>query len=462
VKFTSSAIAWVFAICCGVQTCFIEGARAQNVCRVEQRSGAGIQAAIDACYAKGGGVALVPAGLLVSGPIWLKDNVELRLEPGALIQMSRKTEDWPKGVQALVNARDVKHIAVTGQGTFDGNATWTYEDIKRPDVDIADEQANAARAGVEMKRYYRSGEVQKYLFVLHGSQDIRLEGITIKNAPLWNVKLRDCDRVWIRGVYVFSDLEKGVNSDGIDIVSSSNVTISDSTIVTGDDAICLKTGDMREVGVVRPTENVLVTNCILSSSSTPMMIGTETHADIRHVLFSNIVVRDSNKVLGINVQDGAVVSDVRFSNVTFETNRRHWNWWGNAEVMKIVLRKRTPESRLGKIEHIVVDGLQGTARGTSVIAGHVERPLNDIKVSNLRVRMLAENKPDKRATHGFVFQDVKDLTLQDVQLEWDTELPEPMWQSSLMLKNIDGLDLRGWKGKAAKKGVPAIVKKNVR
>lgn len=461
-KFTGSAIAWVFAIVCGVQVSFLKNANAQNVCRVEQRNAASIQAAIDACSAKGGGVALVAPGTIISGPIWLKNNVELRLEPGAVVQMSRNPKDWPKGEQALVNARDAKNISVTGQGTFDGAATWTYEDIKRPDIDIAEEQANAARSGVEMKRYYRSGDVQKYLFVLEGSQDIRLEGITIKNAPLWNVKLRDCNRVWIRGVYVFSDLEKGVNSDGIDIVSSSNVTISDSTIITGDDAICLKTGDMREVGIVRPTENVLVTNCILSSSSTPMMIGTETHADIRHVLFSNIVVRDSNKVLGINVQDGGTVSDVRFTNVTFETNRRHWNWWGNAEVMKIVLRKRTPDSRLGKIEHIVVDGLQGTARGTSVIAGHLERPLNDIKVSNLHVRMMAENKADKRATHGFVFQDVKDLVLQDIQLQWDTESPEPKWESSLVLKNIDGLDLRGWKGKAAKKGVPAIVKQHVR
>ena len=137
-----------------------------------------------------------------------------------------------------------------------------------------------------------------------------------------------------------------------------------------------------------------------------MMIGTETHADIRHVVFSNIVVRDSNKVFGINVQDGGTVSDVRFHNVTFETNRRHWNWWGSAEVMKFVLKKRTPESRLGRIEHITVDGAQGTARGTSLVAGHAERTLEDITVSNLRVRMLAENKPDKRATHAMVFERV--------------------------------------------------------
>ena len=150
-------------------------------------------------------------------------------------------------------------------------------------------------------------------------------------------------------VLLYSDLERGVNSDGIDIVSTSDVLIADSIIATADDAICLKTVDLggRGAGTIRPTENVVVNNCILTSSSAAMMIGTETHADIRHVLFSNIIVRNSNKVFGINVQDGATVSDVRFVNVTFETNRRHWNWWGSAELMKVVLKKRTAQSRLG-------------------------------------------------------------------------------------------------------------------
>ena len=44
----------------------------------------GIQAAIDACASRGGGVAYVPPGEYVSGPLWLKDNVELRLEAGAV------------------------------------------------------------------------------------------------------------------------------------------------------------------------------------------------------------------------------------------------------------------------------------------------------------------------------------------------------------------------------------------
>jgi hypothetical protein len=400
----------------------------------------------------------------VSGPIWLKDGVELRLEAGAVVRMSHDKADWPSGARALVNAKGVRNVAVTGRGTFDGAAQWVYAPVRGPDVEIAEEQENARRAGVEMKRYYRTGAVQKYLFVLQDTEDIRIEGVTITNAPLWNVRLQDCDRVWIRGIYLHSDLERGVNSDGIDIVSSSNVTVSDSVIVTADDAIVLKTEslDPTPVRPVRPVENVLVTNSILGSSSTPMMIGTETHADIRHVLFSNIVVRDSNKVFGINVQDGATVSDVRFQNVTFETRRRHWNWWGSAEVMKFVLKRRTPDSRLGRIEHVSVDGVQGTARGTSLVAGHAERPLRDINVSDLQVRMLAEQRPDTRATHALVFERVEGLTLRNVEVEWDRENPEPGWQSALVLRDVEGLVLEGFRGEAGRSGFPALVKERVR
>ncbi len=367
-----------------------------------------MQAAIDACSAKGGGVAYLPPGEYITGPLWLKNNVELRLEAGATIALSRNPADWPSGVPALINSQGARNIAITGRGTIDGQAQYEYVDARGTDGEIRDEIEIARKAGVEMKRYYRTG-VQKYNVVLRDSQEIRIENVRLMNAPLWTVRLQDCDRVWIRGVYIYSDLEKGVNADGIDIVSTSNVSISDSTIVTADDAIVLKTQAWRSGGgagatprPVKPTENITVTNCILTSSSTAMMIGTETNADIRHVVFSNIVVRNSNKVFGINVQDGATVSDIRFQNVTFELNRRHWNWWGSAEVFKFVLKKRSPQSALGRIENVTIDGAGGTARGTSLISGQAERPLENIAIRGLRVRMLPEDRPDKRATHGIV------------------------------------------------------------
>ncbi len=443
---------------------------AQPFCTVEKPSTEAVQAAIDACSAKGGGVAYLPPGQYTTGPLWLKDNVELRLEAGATITLSQNAADWPSGVPALLNSNGAKNIAVTGRGTIDGNAQYEYADMRRLDIEIEAEIEKARKAGVEIKRYYRTG-VQKYIMVLRDSQQIRIEGVRLVNAPLWTVRLQDCDQVWIRGVYVYSDLEKGVNADGIDIVSTSNVLISDSIIITADDAICLKTQTWPSRGAtdqpkrpVRPTENITVTNCILSSSSTPMMIGTETHADIRHVVFSNIVVRDSNKVFGINVQDGGTVSDVRFQNVTFELNRRHWNWWGSAEVFKFVLKKRTPESPLGRIENIAIDGAQGTARGTSLIAGHAERPLDNITIQGLRLKMLPENTPDKRATHAMVIEGVQGLTLRDVQVAWDRQSPEPAWGSALVLRDVEGLRMEGFRGLAGSMNteVPAVLRERVK
>ena len=448
---------------------FTSALLAQSRCVVEKPTTQGIQAAIDACSTRGGGVAYLPPGQYTTGPLWLKDNVELRLEAGATISLSQNPADWPEGSRALVNSRGAKNIAITGRGTIDGNARYEYAPMRGVDPEIKEEIENARKAGVEMKRYYRTG-VQKYLLVLQDSSEVRLEGVRLINSPLWTIRLQDCDQVWIRGVYVYSDLEKGVNADGIDIVSSSNVLISDSIITTADDAICLKSEAMRNRSgantsrPVRPTENVTVSNSILSSSSTAMVIGTETYADIRHVLFSNIVVRNSNRAFGINVQDGGTVSDVRFENVTFELNRRHWNWWGSAEVFKFVLKKRTPESPLGRIENITIDGAQGTARGTSLVAGHVDRPLKNITIEGLRVKMLAENQPDKRATDAIVIERVDGLTLRDVKVDWDDRPAEPSWGSALVLRDIDGLEMNGFRGRSGSRdaSVPTVRKERVK
>jgi hypothetical protein len=444
--------------------CLAAAAAAQPLCMVEKPSAQGIQAAIDACSARGGGVAYLPPGEYVTGPLWLKDNVELRLEAGAVIALSHNPADWPPGAPAILNSQGEKNIAITGRGTIDGKARYEFTAARGLDPEIAVETEIARKAGVDTRRYYRTG-VQKYAIVLRESSEIRIEGVRIVNSPLWTLRLQDCDQVWIRGVYIYSDLEKGVNADGIDIVSTSNVSISDSTIITADDAICLKTEAWRgATGPVRRTENITVSNCILSSSSTPMVIGTETYADVRHVLFSNIVVRDSNRVFGINVQDGAVVSDVRFQNVTFETRRRHWNWWGSAEVFKFVLKKRSADSRLGRIENVTIDGAQGVARGTSLIAGHADRPLENIAVQNLRVKILPEDRPDKRATHAIIIERVDGLTLRNIDVEWDERSPEPAWGSALVLRDVSRLILSDFRGRAGSKDaeIPAIVRVRVK
>jgi hypothetical protein len=313
------------------------------------------------------------------------------------------------------------------------------------DPEIAREIEIARAAGVDMRRYYRVG-VQAYMFILNNCRNVLLRDVSIVHAPLWSVRLNDCDRVHVDGVHIYSDLEKGVNADGIDIVSSRNVTIANSIIETADDAIVLKSIG-RNGEPARPTENVTVTNCVLTSSSTALMIGTETEADIRHVLFNNCVIRNSNKGFGINVQDGAVVSDVIVSNLTIETGRRHWNWWGSAEMCKLVLKKRTPASRLGAIRDIVIDNVIAHPRGTSTIVGHADQPIEHVRLSNVDITMLPENAPDKRATHALYLEQVRGAEIRNLSVRWSGTLVEPDWQSALLLRRVSEFDIESFTGR---------------
>lgn len=419
------------------------GLRAQNA------TGA-CQAAIDACAAAGGGTVRVPPGEYSVGMLQLKDNVTLHVEAGATLCLMQDTALFPRGRRAMVFAENASNIGLTGRGTLDGLAQYEFVAMRGVDPEIAREIETARSAGVDMRRYYRVG-VQTYMVILNNCRNVLLRDIAIVHSPLWNVRLNDCDRVRVDGVHIFSDLEKGVNADGIDIVSSRNVAISNSTIETGDDAIVLKTIG-RDGQPARPTENVTVTNCVLTSSSTALMIGTETEADIRHVLFDNCVIRNSNKGFGINVQDGATVSDVIVGNLTIETGRRHWNWWGSAEMCKLVLKKRTAASRLGAIRDILVDTIVAHPRGTSTITGDLDRPIENIRLSNIDLTMLPENAPDKRATDAIRLEHVRGARLRDVSVRWSEEAAEPMWRSALVLRRVTDVEVAGFTGR---QGIPA-------
>ena len=426
------------------------GQRADNATTSFQR-------AIDSCTAAGGGTVRVPPGDYTVGMIELKDNVTLDLDAGATLFLSQDNTQFPRGRRAMIFAENARNVAVTGRGTLDGLAQYVFTEMRGVDPEIADEIAIARAAGVDMRRYYRTG-VQTYMFILNGCHNVLLRDISIVHSPLWNVRLNDCDRVQVRGLYIYSDLEKGVNADGIDIVSSRNVIISDSVIETADDAIVLKTMS-RDGRPAQPTENVTVTNCVLTSSSTALMIGTETEADIRHVLFTNCVIRNSNKGFGINVQDGAVVSDVIYRGLTIETSRRHWNWWGSAEMCKFVLKKRTPTSRLGSIHDIAVVDVIAHARGTSTIVGHPDQRIERLRMTGIELHMLPENAVDKRATDAMRFDNVRELRMRDLSVHWAEEDAEPKWSSAIVLRRASEFAIDGFSGRQGRVAAndPAIV-----
>src|SRR5580698_4952391 len=100
---------------------------------------AALQAAIDACAAKGGGTVRLAAGTYLSAPIVLKSNITLQLDRGATLLGSVDHKDYPlksevgkPGRQPLVSATNASNVSIRGEGVIDGaGAAWW---LKKGDV----------------------------------------------------------------------------------------------------------------------------------------------------------------------------------------------------------------------------------------------------------------------------------------------------------------------------------------
>ncbi len=408
---------------------------------------AAIQSAIDAAAAAGGGQVYLPPGDYLSGTLILKSNITFWVEAGATLFASHQEEAYSPdhrdlfGNPILLYAKGANHLSLRGKGVIDGQAIREYRELEKVDRFIERETEIAREAGVEMKMYYKVKPITGLLFFT-GCKDVTLEDLSFVESTFWTVHIERSQRIYIRGLYVYSDLEKGVNADGIDITACQDVVISDCIVITGDDAICLKS--KYKDG---PVENVTVSNCVLSSSSTALKIGTETSGDFRHIVFSNCVVRNSNRGLSIVVRDGATVSDVLFSDITIECNRRHFNWWGDGDPIWVVMLKRYERSPVGKIENVRFQNILATGVGTSRIESRVGRGIKGISLTDVSIHMLPEDAPDKRATNAFEALHVDDINIQNMRISWASDSTEAQWKHALYLDEVHGFELDGFAGR---------------
>ena len=163
-----------------------------------------IQKAIDDCAAKGGGIVTFKPGTYVTGSIFLKNNVHLRIDKGVLILGSTSFDDYPEmqtriaGIEtswpaALINAINVKNAAVTGNGIVNarGKFCWDKYWAMRKEYD-----AKGLRWIVD----YDVKRVRSFL--VQNSSDITLKGLTFKNAGFWTIQLLYSKQLTVDGVTV--------------------------------------------------------------------------------------------------------------------------------------------------------------------------------------------------------------------------------------------------------------------
>jgi hypothetical protein len=416
-----------------------------------------IQLAIDMAHQNGGGMVYFPPGDYMSGTIVLQSNVRLHLEAGATLYASLEEEDFKndfivykqddsgkaagEGTPVLIYAKDAKNIGIEGKGTINGRARRTYEPLKQTDGFIADITENARNSGIEMKMYYKVKPYTCMVF-LESCEDIRIRDISLIESTDWTLHFKWSKRIFVEGVYLESSLEKGVNADGIDVDGCKDVVISNCIIRTGDDAIVLKS--TRTDGRFESCENVTVSNCTLVSTSTALKLGTESHGDFRHIIFTNCTIRNTNRGLSIVIRDGATVDQVLFSNITFETDRKHFNWWGNGDPIWLVVKQRYPDSKIGRIQNVSFQNISGTGQGTSKIEGFPnQKQIRNITMNNVHLKMQAEDFPDKRADHILSISDAEKVVINNASFRWDmVNGQEKNWKSTIALDQVQGFVLR--------------------
>jgi polygalacturonase len=284
-----------------------------------------IARAISACATAGGGKVVIPAGIWLTGPIQLANNVNLHTEKGALVIFSSNRNDYPlidtwyEGrpeyrCMAAIFGKNLENIAITGEGVFDGSGeAWRpVKKFKMTAIQwkellasggVLDQKGTtwwpsaAAMNGAEfLANLQQSGKppqrqdyeqvrdfLRPVLLQLSGCRKILLDGPTFQNSGTWNLHPLMSENVTIRNITVRNPWYSQ-NGDGLDLESCRNVVIYNCEFDVGDDAICLKSG-RDEAGRRRgmPTENVLIHDCVVYHGHGGFVVGSEMSGGVKNV-----------------------------------------------------------------------------------------------------------------------------------------------------------------------------------
>ena len=389
-----------------------------------------IQQTIDRCSAEGGGRVLFPRNhTFLAGPIELKSNVELHLEATATLkanpdesiyQLSAFGENRGEGMLWLY-ANDAENLSITGKGTIHGNGI--------------------AFMGKELDDSYelkpltdQTFDPRPHVLTLTAVKNLTIRDVTIKEGAYWTVHLIGCDGAVIDGIQLLNNL-KIRNGDGIDIDHSKNVRIANCHITSGDDCICLK--NRREFEKYGSCHDITVTNCVMSSRSCAIKIGSENMDSIYNVVFDNCIITASNRGLGIQNRDEGTVTDIIFSNIQLDC--RLWSnvWWGKAEPIYVTSYPRANgnhkdanwrfpkgqiEGKCGEVKRIRFYNISAiSANGCFVGCDEVGK-VDGISFDNVHIKLAGAKTDqyvfDKRPCkgEGFITVSAKDLENANVPI----------------------------------------------
>jgi polygalacturonase len=390
-----------------------------------------IQGAIDQCSKDGGGTVYLAPGTFLSGTIYMKTGVTLKLAAGCTLLGSSDLKDYPPTVQAfrsytdnytdksLIYAEKAERIAIIGRGTIDGQ-------------------------GASFKGPYK---VRPYIIRFIECRNVTVEDITFRNSPMWVQHYMACDDVRITGLTVRSLVNN--NNDGINIDSCHRVTISDCNISSGDDAIVLKSTS------ARVCRDVTVSNCIVSSRCNGLKMGTESNGGFKNIVMTGCAIYDTRLAgVALEIVDGGIMDRVVVSNITMDkVGAPIFLRLGNRARK---FRKDMDKPGIGAMRNITISNIEATGANPigCAISGLPEARIENVTMSNLSlsfagggteadaVRTVREKPQDypeysmfgRLPAYGLYCRHVKGLKLLNIQLQ----LASPDQRHAVVLEDVEG------------------------
>lgn len=383
-----------------------------------------IQSSIDACAKSGGGTVYFPSGHYRSGSIFLRDNITLFLDAGAVILGSEIPADYPivhsrwegkhqDTYAPLIAGQNLKNIAVIGRGTVDGcGATWWMA-----------------------KKEEALAYPRPRLISFSDCSNVLIEGITALNSPSWTINPVHCQNVTIRNVTIVNPADSP-NTDGINPDSCRFVRISDCYVSVGDDCITIKSGtEYERPDRYAPCRDITITNCTLERGHGGVVIGSEMSGGVKNVVISNCIFIGTDR--GIRIKSrrgrGGVIEHIRISNLVMEgvlcpftmNPYYHIGQRGNLNVSDKnphSVDDGTPRLRGIHFSHITAHDVKHAA---GFLYGLAEMPLDDISFSHVSISIsdeadsgypeMADDIPSMSRA-GFFIRNVRRLRLENVEV----------------------------------------------
>lgn len=335
-----------------------------------------IQAAIDDCAKKGGGIVKLSGGAFLSTPLVLKSNVTLDIAKGSTLLGSPDHEDYTakiefreKGRQPLISASNAENIVITGGGVIDGNGEswWKLVDKNNPNPP--------------------ADRTRPRLVVFEHCKHIKMENITVQNSPSWQVVPYYSDDLVFRNIRVLAP-ETSHNTDGIDPFASTNIVIDHAYIDTGDDNIAIKSGQPGSSGGDSPSKNITITNCTCLRGH-GLSIGSEIAGGVQNVRAERIHFKGTSTGIRVksNRDRGNDIGNFLFRDIKMEDVNTAILL--SAYYPKIPQGEDAPQPVTALTPHFhdfTIENLEATgSKVAGIVIGLPEAPIKNLQFKNVKI-----------------------------------------------------------------------------